>query len=278
MLPALATALAVGYPNFRTRVPNGGSSPGGCNAWGHTNCGGGGPRWSGSTVAAWSGWTTSACTADSDGDGWSNGDELGDACCIWSSATTPDLDSTGGADTRISNPRNPASTPTISDRASHMRQSFALQAPGTTSLQAAISGSTVALSWIPAAGACSYRVKVSVNSGAFTTIYDSTATPSMDAITSTTYTITTEGSHIFSIEPVNLHSTASAATAQVHHTAAVLLPTTEVLPKVLCLHGGGESPSSFQSHPGMASLVSDLSCNSGMTHTLGSSPQDSLTP
>eukprot|EP00966_Prymnesium_polylepis_P083732 1939406-Prymnesium_polylepis.2 len=41
----------------------------------------------------------------------------------------------------------------------------------------------------------------------------------------------------------------------------VTLPTTHALPKVLCLHGGGESASGFQSQPGMASLVSDLSCN-----------------
>eukprot|EP00966_Prymnesium_polylepis_P028801 667683-Prymnesium_polylepis.1 len=165
----LATAIAVGYSSYRTTVPNGDSSPGNCYAWGHTNCGGGGSRWSGSTVAGWSGWTLSACMADSDGDGWSNGDELGDACCSWSSGVTPDLDSTGGSDGRISNPRNPASTPTTSDRASHMRQSFSLQAPATTSLQAAMSGTTVSLSWTSAAGACSYQVKVSVNSGAYTT-------------------------------------------------------------------------------------------------------------
>jgi len=219
----LPPPFAVAYSSFRTKVPNGDSSPGNCYAWGHSNCGGGGSRWSGSSnVAAWSGWTSSACTTDSDGDGWSNGDELGDACCTWTwgAGAPPDLDSSGGSDGRISNPRNPASTPTTSTRASHMRQSFALQAPGTTSLQAVVSGSTIALSWISAPGACSYQVKVSVNSGAYTTVYDSTSTPMMDAGTSATYTMTSYGSHIFSVEPVNLHSTGSAATAYVHNTAA----------------------------------------------------------
>ncbi len=34
-------------------------------------------------------WNTAVCEADSDGDGWSNGEELGDPCCSWDEERTP---------------------------------------------------------------------------------------------------------------------------------------------------------------------------------------------
>jgi len=34
-------------------------------------------------------WTVSLCLADSDGDGQSNGLELGDPCCTWTKGATP---------------------------------------------------------------------------------------------------------------------------------------------------------------------------------------------
>lgn len=35
------------------------------------------------------GWTTSVCAADSDGDNFTNGDELGDSCCSWNYGDAP---------------------------------------------------------------------------------------------------------------------------------------------------------------------------------------------
>ncbi|XP_056005789.1 temptin-like [Ostrea edulis] len=40
-------------------------------------------------------WTTALCQADSDGDGRSNGEELGDPNCTWTVGGTPDGKSTG---------------------------------------------------------------------------------------------------------------------------------------------------------------------------------------
>ena len=34
-------------------------------------------------------WTTSLCMMDSDGDGLTNGEELGDPCCVWKEGDTP---------------------------------------------------------------------------------------------------------------------------------------------------------------------------------------------
>lgn len=34
-------------------------------------------------------WTLSLCCADTDGDGYTNGVELGDPCCTWTTGKTP---------------------------------------------------------------------------------------------------------------------------------------------------------------------------------------------
>ncbi|XP_052695550.1 temptin-like [Crassostrea angulata] len=40
-------------------------------------------------------WTADLCNADSDGDGTSNGAELGDPNCVWTAGATPERSSTG---------------------------------------------------------------------------------------------------------------------------------------------------------------------------------------
>ena len=79
------------YPTFAEEIPNGYSVPnpgpqGGVWAGvGHENSGGGGPlnpfgedfKANGFT------WTEELCNMDSDGDGRSNGVELGDPDCVW---------------------------------------------------------------------------------------------------------------------------------------------------------------------------------------------------
>ena len=103
---------------YRDKVPNGKNSPGNCYAWGHTNnCGSGqSPGNSqGNGVLAGATWSTSTCKADPDGDGYTNGEELGDACCYGWTANSVDASkgvaSTGASDGRISNPRVKLSIP-----------------------------------------------------------------------------------------------------------------------------------------------------------------------
>ena len=106
---------------YRAKVPNGIKSPGGCSAWGHSTCSSGSDSTvHGSTVIGESGsWTTSTCKADPDDDGYTNGEELGDACCYgWTANANSDnvdtskgVTSAGPSDGRISNPRILGSTP-----------------------------------------------------------------------------------------------------------------------------------------------------------------------
>eukprot|EP00873_Tetraselmis_striata_P018364 jgi/Tetstr1/438628/TSEL_027179.t1 len=92
-----AVLLILGEPadcrsNYRVRVPNGFCVPnpdgsGACRAFGHTGCNleGGGNRNPFGTAfeAAGLRWTVELCRADSDGDGLTNGEELGDPECTW---------------------------------------------------------------------------------------------------------------------------------------------------------------------------------------------------
>ena len=103
---------------YRAQVPNGINSPGGCDAWGHSTCStGSNPTVHGSRVIGSSGgsWTTSTCKADPDDDEYTNGEELGDACCYGWTANSVDASkgvaSTGASDGRISNPRVKLSIP-----------------------------------------------------------------------------------------------------------------------------------------------------------------------
>ena len=74
------------YPSYQARVPNGQQQ-----AWGHVNPAGGGARnqFGRDFGTAGKVWTPQLCAADSDGDGLSNGLELGDPDCEWSEGQTP---------------------------------------------------------------------------------------------------------------------------------------------------------------------------------------------
>merc|ERR1711871_260865 len=52
-------------------------------------------------------WGSTWCNADSDGDGYTNGEELGDPCCVWSSGNTPTF--TGSS--YIANPSSSSAIP-----------------------------------------------------------------------------------------------------------------------------------------------------------------------
>ena len=98
-LTALAYVVtgAVAYPHFATKIPNGYSVPnpgpqGGVWAGvGHQNAAGGAERNAfGLDFAANDFvWNTALCESDSDGDGRSNGEELGDPNCQWGEGDVP---------------------------------------------------------------------------------------------------------------------------------------------------------------------------------------------
>ncbi|XP_067676503.1 MOXD1 homolog 1-like [Haliotis asinina] len=87
---------ASGYFDYQAKIPNGNNVPSPCKAgetWpgvGHKLMSGGGARNAFGQDFADSGreWTRALCEKDSDGDGWTNGQELGDPNCTWSQGTT----------------------------------------------------------------------------------------------------------------------------------------------------------------------------------------------
>jgi hypothetical protein len=106
-----------GFPSYRFHVPNGhrvpcpegieGCSKGDtsageplsvCFGIGHDSCQGGtlplnpfGVSFSNEEQS----WSKALCHADSDGDGLTNGEELGDPCCLWKNGDTPSAYSVG---------------------------------------------------------------------------------------------------------------------------------------------------------------------------------------
>ncbi|CEG42389.1 atp-binding cassette superfamily [Plasmopara halstedii] len=91
---------------YATKVPNG-ANVDGVKAIGHTNPDGGGIRnaFGRDFYSAGHTWTSELCMNDSDDDGQTNGEELGDPCCDWTSESAKDpLWSSG-----VSNPGDDAS-------------------------------------------------------------------------------------------------------------------------------------------------------------------------
>jgi hypothetical protein len=75
---------------YVARLPNGANVPG-AKAVGHVNPEGNGRtnKFGAAFDDAGKKWTKDLCEADSDGDGQSNGEELGDPCCEWTQGSTP---------------------------------------------------------------------------------------------------------------------------------------------------------------------------------------------
>ncbi|KAK3767664.1 hypothetical protein RRG08_022699 [Elysia crispata] len=97
LMTVLAPLAVDSYPSNRDRIPNGYRVPDPCRPGrtaqgvGHVLADGGGARNGfGQAFAAAGGWTSALCNADSDGDGISNGAELGDPNCNWSQGQTPE--------------------------------------------------------------------------------------------------------------------------------------------------------------------------------------------
>jgi len=88
---ALLAAAASARSAYRAELPNGfapastsyGHYDGGSNSQATLN------SFGSDFNAAGIKWTRSLCTRDSDGDGQSNGFELGDPCCVWAGSGSP---------------------------------------------------------------------------------------------------------------------------------------------------------------------------------------------
>jgi hypothetical protein len=111
---ALLATLAAGREEFLGRIPNGyahkdAASGIACAAVGHAQCGSGNPRNSFGTDfhSEHNQWTKAVCEKDSDGDGQTNGEELGDPCCEW---TTSNKAPKEFRTTQLSNPADAADT------------------------------------------------------------------------------------------------------------------------------------------------------------------------
>ncbi|XP_067950655.1 temptin-like [Watersipora subatra] len=106
LLLSVTLGVALGYSFWITSIPNALSVKNPCNgnAWpgvGHQAEGGSGPRNSfgddisklalaNPNVPAGTIWTQEVCMKDSDGDGMTNGEELGDPSCKWTKGATPE--------------------------------------------------------------------------------------------------------------------------------------------------------------------------------------------
>ncbi|XP_033732461.1 tyramine beta-hydroxylase-like isoform X2 [Pecten maximus] len=97
LVVVLCVTTVWGYQHFQDEIPNGKSVPHPCkdnHMWkgvGHLNQLGGGVnnQFGSDFENAGKKWTKSLCMMDSDGDGKTNGEELGDPNCVWTKGGTP---------------------------------------------------------------------------------------------------------------------------------------------------------------------------------------------
>ncbi|KAH7460072.1 hypothetical protein PRIC1_012591 [Phytophthora ramorum] len=108
-LALIATAAVVVHarPAYVARLPNG-DNVSGVAALGHVDPAGGGANndFGLAFESAGEEWTASFCQQDSDGDGQTNGQELGDPCCEWSQDSNAVVQWTTG----VSHPGDASST------------------------------------------------------------------------------------------------------------------------------------------------------------------------
>ena len=91
LIAFIADRVADGHKSFQAKIPNGGKEIAGSKAIGHQNDIGGGTRNAFGKAFQNAGlkWSKELCEADSDGDGQTNGFELGDPDCCWNAGDTP---------------------------------------------------------------------------------------------------------------------------------------------------------------------------------------------
>jgi hypothetical protein len=179
----LATQSVRASSSFVNRIPNGGSL--GC-ADCHVNAGGGGTRTTfGEAFRSNSHlWNAALATPDSDGDGYSNGVELGDPSGTWTSGQPNPPGPVYNPGVASSHPSGTATVPAITTQPasqtvnSGANVTFAVSATGTAPLSyqwmkggVNVSGATTAtltLSSVTTASAGSYTVRISNSAGSAT--------------------------------------------------------------------------------------------------------------
>ncbi|KAG7398015.1 hypothetical protein PHYBOEH_011847 [Phytophthora boehmeriae] len=97
-----------GYAKYVALLPNGDNVPDSPNI-GHLDPAGetGVNDFGTAFASAGNAWTVALCQEDTDGDGFTNGQELGDPCCTWTSSNTAGLITDG-----VSHPSDATKTPT----------------------------------------------------------------------------------------------------------------------------------------------------------------------
>jgi hypothetical protein len=111
VVAALGMPQAQGYYKYVALIPNGGNVPDSPNIGHLSEDGTTGLNDFGDAFAtAGDAWTTALCQEDTDGDGYTNGQELGDPCCTWSSTNTAGLVTDG-----ISHPSDATQVPTSAE-------------------------------------------------------------------------------------------------------------------------------------------------------------------
>ncbi|KAL3670717.1 hypothetical protein V7S43_003905 [Phytophthora oleae] len=106
-LVATAAVVVNARPAYVARLPNG-NNVSGVAALGHVDPAGGGANndFGLDFESAGEEWTTEFCQTDSDGDGQTNGQELGDPCCEWAQDSNAVVQWTDG----VSHPGDSSST------------------------------------------------------------------------------------------------------------------------------------------------------------------------
>ncbi|KAG6618468.1 Calcium-activated potassium channel subunit alpha-1 [Phytophthora cinnamomi] len=164
-LVATAAAVVSARPAYVALLPNGDKVPG-VKALGHVNPSGGGAnnKFGLDFASAGKSWTKEFCEKDSDGDGQTNGEELGDPCCEWVDGSNAVVKWTTG----VSHPGNASSKSNPS-----LWASVSCGASSGSSANATVSISTTAS---PSTGSSTSTVQAGSTTDA--------ATPSTDATSS----------------------------------------------------------------------------------------------
>ncbi|KAL4166362.1 hypothetical protein KRP22_013624 [Phytophthora ramorum] len=107
----LAPSTVEGYAKYVKLIPNGGDVPDSPNI-GHLDAAGNTGLSDFGTAFSKAGneWGAALCQEDTDGDGYTNGQELGDPCCTWTTSNTAGLITDG-----VSHPSDATKIPTSSE-------------------------------------------------------------------------------------------------------------------------------------------------------------------
>lgn len=153
--------------------------------------------------AAGNTWTTALCKADSDGDGYTNGEELGDPCCTWTTTNTAGLVTSG-----VSHPGLKTLVPTNSALKAGCTSSSSTASSASTSTTKATTATTATTSASASTASSGTSTDFTAASGSSTDVVGTvSATESPSAATTDDDTVTST--------PSTASSSSSSASATV---------------------------------------------------------------